>query len=121
MYHIREADTKEERSLHMENARGMANAIKEARMRVVASCGAFEIVDDDGKLYLTIEPSEQQLQEALRVPNEPELEEKTEVVRPPVAKKKALNTSFPWNNSWSGFVATAWVFSLLLYACIFGR
>ena len=54
MYHIRRADTFEERSLHQETPLGFEHAVVEAIMRTSVSQIDHEIVDGDGNVKHTV-------------------------------------------------------------------
>jgi hypothetical protein len=51
MYHIRRADTHEERSLHMENEIGLQRAMQEAALRTVYTGVEHEVVDSNGGIH----------------------------------------------------------------------
>ncbi len=55
MYHIRRADSHEERSLHIENTLGFKRAVSEAYLRTHHTGVPHEIVDDNGKHVYTTE------------------------------------------------------------------
>jgi len=55
MYHIRRADTFEERSLHQETPLGFEHAVVEAIMRTSVSQVDHEIVDGDGNIKHTVQ------------------------------------------------------------------
>jgi len=57
MYHIRQGDTFEERSLHQETPLGFEHAVVEAIMRTSVSQVDHEIVDGDGNVSTLCTPS----------------------------------------------------------------
>lgn len=57
MYHVRKASDHDERSLHIENERGLHNAIEESVLRATHTGEVYQVVDDNGRLVATIGPA----------------------------------------------------------------
>jgi hypothetical protein len=109
MFHIRRADTKEERSLHSEDPHGLQQAVEEACMRTNHTGAEHEIVDEDGKRYGRVYPVPYDEGE-----EEEEEEEEPEVLEEP---KRAL-TPPVWARPW--FFVSALLVAELLAGWLYG-
>lgn len=111
MYHIRRADNHDERSLHMENDEGFANAMEEANLRAGHTNAAHQIVDDNGRIAAIVHPAAEET--IVIEANGPEGKELIDGMARVAVKPWKV---FPW---W--YWASAYFTATVLFRIIFGE